>query len=58
LRDPTNVLAGIETDIRQHGGQEDVWRRSQPTHGNTFPLEITDGAYPFGPEQLKTTDMD
>ena len=56
--DPVDVLAGIQADIRQNAGEEDMLGRPTRCHGDGLPLEVADRADVVGSEQLEAADVE
>jgi hypothetical protein len=56
--DPMDVAVGVETDMRRHGGQEDVLVRAQARHADALAFQIRDAADALVAEQFKAADVD
>ena len=57
MRDPGDVLPGIQPHVGHHAGEEDVLAGAQLVHRDGLPLQVTDRADPLRPEQLEAADM-
>jgi len=59
LSDPVDVLAGIEADVGEHGGEEHVLTRSRSQVGNRHRLaaQVLHRSHPVGAEQLEAADV-
>src|SRR5581483_9970221 len=56
--DPTNVLAWVHSDMREHTGSEDVLGLAQAEDCDGLTLQVTGGADALGSEELEAPDMD
>src|SRR5262249_24448676 len=50
MRDPGDVLLGIQSHIGGHTGEEDIVGGAQVGDGHSLPLQVADGADLCGPE--------
>src|SRR5438132_3297788 len=57
MRNPGDVLLGIQPHIRDHAGEEDVVGGSNLGYGDRLPLQVADGADALRPEKLPAADM-
>src|SRR5439155_269010 len=57
LRDDMDVLARIEADVHEHGGENKVMTGLERHDANGPPLQVADRADPVGSEQFVAADM-
>jgi hypothetical protein len=58
MRDPGDVLAGVQSHIRGHAREEEVVRRAQGGYRNGFSFQVADRPHVVRPEDLVAADMD
>jgi hypothetical protein len=57
MRDPGDLLPGVQADIGRHAGQEDVVTAFPVAHGDGLPLQVADGTDPLRPDQHEAADV-